>query len=280
MIETPVLNRSFFIIEFEIIARRTYYMLPELFSIGPVTIYSYGLMIAIGVITAIWLGEYNAKKTGLAEDGFITMMGVISVIGGFLGAKILYFITILPEVIQNPSIILQELSNGFVVYGGLIGGILTAYVYCRIKKVNFWAAFDIAAPVIALAQFFGRIGCFLAGCCYGKLTDSIFGVEFHQSSYAPTGVALFPIQLVSAGLNLLNFLFLYLLWKKAFMKKGMVGATYIITYSIGRFILEFFRGDLERGSVGVLSTSQFISIFTLAVGLILLFYRLKTREDL
>ncbi len=254
-------------------------MLPELFSIGPFTVYSYGLMIAIGVIAAIWLGEYGAKQTGLAEDGFITILGVISVAGGFLGAKILYFITILPEVIQNPSIILQELSNGFVVYGGLIGGILTAYVCCRIKKVNFWAAFDLAAPVIALAQFFGRIGCFLAGCCYGEPTESRFGVEFHDSLYAPTGVALFPIQLVSAGLNLLNFLFLYLLWKKGHMKKGIVGAAYIITYSIGRFLLEFFRGDLERGAVGVLSTSQFISIFTLAIGLVLFFYRSRASEE-
>jgi len=253
-------------------------MLPELFKIGPVTIYSYGLMIAIGVIVALYLGEHEAKKSGLAEDGFITTMGVIAVAGGFLGAKILYLITILPELIKNPSIILHELSNGFVVYGGLIGGILTAYVYCRIKKVDFWAAFDIAAPMIALAQGFGRIGCFLAGCCYGKHTDSIFGVEFENSLYAPVGIKVFPIQLVSSGLDFLNFVFLYYLWKKKDMKRGTIGAVYIMTYSIGRFVLEFFRGDLERGSVGSLSTSQFISIFTLVAGVVLFFYRRKKDE--
>lgn len=254
-------------------------MLPELFSIGPITVYSYGLMIAIGVLAALGLGEHEAKKRGIAEDGFITGLGVISVIGGFIGAKILFFITILPEILKDMSH-LKELSNGFVVYGGLIGGILTAYVYCRIKKADFWRTFDLAAPVIALAQCFGRIGCFLAGCCYGQHTNSVFGVVFHSAGYAPAGERLFPIQLVASGLNFLNFLFLYFLWKKSFAKKGINGATYVITYSIGRFFLEFFRGDLERGSVGVLSTSQFISVFTILIGVGMMIYRCKTSETI
>lgn len=249
----------------------------ELFSIGPLTVYSYGLMIAIGVIAAIWLAEYEAKRENVAEDGFMTTLGVICVVGGFLGAKLLFLITILPQIIENPSIIKEELSNGFVVYGGLIGGILTGYVYCKIKGVEFWKALDIAVPVIALAQFFGRIGCFFAGCCYGQPTESICGIEFPASPYTPPG-KLFPIQLVSSGLNLLNFLFLYILWRKGCMKKGAVGACYVITYSIGRFILEYFRGDLERGSVGALSTSQFISIFTLIVGILMLIYRYKVKD--
>lgn len=253
-------------------------MLPELFSIGPVTVYSYGLMIAIGVIAAIWLGEYEAKKCGLADDGFITGVGIVSVVGGFLGAKILYWITILPEIIKNPAIMLN-LSDGFVVYGGLIAGVLTAYVYCRIKKVDFYTGFDLVAPAIALAQCFGRIGCFLAGCCYGQPTSSFCGVEFHNSLYAPVGETLVPIQLVSSGLNLLNFAFLYYLWKKGNAKRGTIGATYIVTYSVGRFILEFFRGDLERGAVGVLSTSQFISIFTVILGVIMFVIRFKKKEE-
>lgn len=250
------------------------YMLPELFSIGPVTIYSYGLMIAIGVLAAIGLGEHLAKKTGLAEDGFMTSLGVYSVIGGFLGAKILYWITILPELMRDPSHFL-DLANGFVVYGGLIGGILTAWIYCRWKKTDFLKAFDLAVPLIALAQGFGRIGCFLAGCCYGEETHSVFGVVFHNSPYAPSDVRLIPTQLISSGLDFLNFLFLYLLFRRqsrkdtAEQKKGTVGCMYIITYSVGRFILEFFRGDLERGAVGVLSTSQFISVFTVIAGIVL-----------
>ncbi|MCX4318482.1 MAG: prolipoprotein diacylglyceryl transferase [Lachnospiraceae bacterium] len=239
-------------------------MFPELFSIGPVTIHSYGLMVAVGVITAVWLADARAMKTGVAEDGFMFMLGLFSLIGGFAGSKILFWLTILPDVIANPSIML-DFANGFVVYGGLIGGILTAVVYCKIKKTDFFACFDVAAPVIALAQFFGRIGCFLTGCCYGQQTEGSFGVVFHDSLYAPVEVPLFPIQLVSAGLNLINFLFLSWLWQRK-PKKGAVGAVYIITYSVGRFVLEFFRGDLERGSVGALSTSQFISIFTVIIG--------------
>ncbi|MBO5372221.1 MAG: prolipoprotein diacylglyceryl transferase [Lachnospiraceae bacterium] len=253
-------------------------MLPELFSIGPVTIHSYGFMIALGVIIALSLGEHWAKKRELAEDGFVTTLGVISIVGGFIGAKILFWITILPDIIREPSIILQEVMNGFVVYGGLIGGLLTAYVYCRIKKVDYWKLFDLAVPLIALAQCFGRIGCFLAGCCYGQETDSVCGVAFSISDFAPNGIRLFPIQLVASGLNLLNFLFLAWLWKSNKLRKGMVGAAYVITYSAGRFVLEYFRGDLERGSVGVLSTSQFISIFTIVIGIILMILLRKKTE--
>ncbi len=235
-------------------------MLPELFSIGPITIYSYGLMTAIGIIAAIWIGEIQMKKTGIAKEGFLFGMGIACVIGGYASSKILFWITILPEIVENPSRIL-DFASGYVVYGGLIGGVLTAYVYCRIKKVDFWKSFDLVAPLVALAQCIGRIGCFLAGCCYGQPTESACGIVFENSLYAPTGIKLFPAQLVSSGLNLINFIVLYVLWKKAKLKKGCVGAIYIINYSVGRFFLEYFRGDLERGNVGSFSTSQFIFFY-------------------
>lgn len=249
-------------------------MLPELFSIGPFTVYSYGLMTAIGIIAAVTFGEWQVKREGLAEDGFVMGLGIACVIGGYASSKLLFWITILPEIIQNPAKML-DFSSGYVVFGGLIGGTLTGFYYCKLKKKDFWKIFDIVAPLVALAQFFGRIGCFLAGCCYGLPSDGKFGVVFSDSPYAPAGERLFPIQLVSAGLNLLNFLFLYFLWKKIGEKKGVTGAMYVITYSIGRFILEYFRGDLERGTVGTFSTSQFIAIFTLGIGLVLLAFRLK-----
>ncbi len=153
---------------------------------------------------------------------------------------------------------------------------LTAYVYCRIKKTDFWRTFDCAAPAVALAQGIGRIGCFLAGCCYGQPTDGAFGVVFRASSYAPSGVRLVPIQLVSAGLDFANFILLFVLWRKSRLKSGSVGAVYIITYSVGRFLLEYFRGDLNRGAVGVLSTSQFIAVFTVLAGATMLFARQRS----
>lgn len=252
-------------------------MLPELFSIGPFTVYSYGLMTALGIIAAITLGEHEAKRSGVGEDGYILSLGLAVVVGGYAASKLLFWITILPQILENPAIILEYLSNGFVVFGGLIGGVLTAYWYCRRKGTDFWKTFDLAVPAVALAQCLGRIGCFLAGCCYGKETD-VLGVVFHSSSYAPAGVKLFPIQLVSSGLDFLNFALLFLLWRKAHLKSGMVGALYIVTYSVGRFFLEFFRGDLERGTVGVLSTSQFIAVFTLVIGIVMLFFRQKSRQ--
>lgn len=253
-------------------------MLPELFSIGPFTVYSYGLMTALAIASAIWLGEHEVKRSKIAEEGYIMGLGIAAVLGGYAASKLLFWITILPQILENPAIIRDYLSNGFVVFGGLIGGVLTAYLYCRKKKTDFWLTFDLAAPAVALAQSLGRIGCFLAGCCYGKPTESAFGVVFHSSSYAPAGVKLFPIQLVSSGLDFLNFLLLFALWRKGGLKRGMVGALYIITYSVGRFILEFFRGDLERGAVGALSTSQFIAVFTALLGIVFLFVRQKARD--
>ena len=186
----------------------------------------------------------------------------------------------------DPGFILDTLSDGFVVYGGILGGILAGWIYCKSKKVNFWKYFDLVMPSVALAQGFGRIGCLLAGCCYGmkydgpgkirygKETDSIFAITFHESEFAPNNVPLIPTEIYSSVLDFAHFaLLLFIASRKK--KDGQVAACYLVFYSIGRFILEFFRGDLIRGSVGVLSTSQFISLFTGAVGIIILILRSK-----
>lgn len=248
----------------------------ELFSIGPVMIYGYGLMVAISIITAYLVSENRAKKKGLDYDGIFTL-AVWCLISGTLGSKLLYFTTIWREVVKNPAIML-DFQNGFVVYGGIIGGILGGYLYCRYKKWNFLEYFDLVIPQIALAQGIGRIGCFLAGCCYGKETESSIGITFHNSSYAPNGVKLIPTQLFSAAFDVGLFAALLFLDKK---KKGhgQVAGAYLVLYSIGRFIIEFFRGDLERGAVGALSTSQFISIFLFAAGIVLFFWAGKGKKE-
>lgn len=247
----------------------------ELFSIGPFTIYGYGLMIAIGIMAAYLVGEYRAKKHGLEAEHVFNYV-IWCVIGGFAGSKLLYFITDIKNIITNPKVILN-FQDGWVVYGGIIGGIFAAMMYSKIKKLKFLAYFDVLIPSVALAQGFGRNGCFLAGCCYGRETSSPFGIVFHDSAYAPNGVSLVPTQLISSGLNFVHFLILIWFAKK---KKGdgQVGALYLILYSIGRFILEYFRGDLLRGSVGTLSTSQFISIFTVIAG-IALFWAAGRKKD-
>ena len=125
---------------------------------------------------------------------------------------------------------------------------------------------DLMIPSVALAQGFGRVGCFLAGCCYGKETDSCLGVVFTNSDFAPNGVKVLPTQLFMAGGDIL--LMAVLLWYAAKRPmRGRTSALYLILYSIGRFAIEFLRND-DRGTVGMLSTSQFIAIFTLMVGLV------------
>ena len=152
------------------------------------------------------------------------------------------------------------------------------WLYCRIKKLKFLEYFDLMMPSIALAQGFGRIGCFLAGCCYGKETSGPLAVTFTNSDFAPNNVALIPTQIYSGILDFAHFLLLLYVAKHK-KADGQVAACYLIFYSIGRFVIEFFRGDIERGSVGVLSTSQFISIFTTVAGIILLLTVVKKQKQ-
>lgn len=238
----------------------------ELFSIGPFTVYGYGLMIAIGILAAYFVGEYRAKKYGLEADHVFNYV-IWCVVGGFAGSKLLYFATNIKNILDNPDF-LYHLTDGWVVYGGIIGGIFSAMLYSKIKGLKFLKYFDMLIPSVALAQGFGRIGCFLAGCCYGRETDSPFGIIFHESQYAPNGVRLVPAQIISSGLDFLHF-FILIWYAKRKKADGQIGGLYLILYSIGRFILEYYRGDLIRGNVGILSTSQFISVFTVIAGIAL-----------
>lgn len=227
----------------------------ELFSIGGFTIYSYGMMIGVGILLCELLGVYRAKKQHKSPEA-VTDMVILCVIGGFLGAKLLYILVEFPRFLADPLSVLG--SNGFVVYGGITAGVLCAIGYCRFKKLPFLAYFDLLMPSVALAQGFGRIGCFLAGCCYGRKTDSFLGVVFPEGGLAPAGVKLLPTQLFSAAGDFL-ILGLLLLYEKKAKHVGDVGAMYLLLYSVGRFLLEFLRSD-ERGAIGNLSTSQAISI--------------------
>lgn len=247
----------------------------ELFTIGPLTVYGYGTMIALGVIVAWIVTDYRAKRQKLDREHVFSLV-IWCLLGGMLCAKFLFWITEWHEIVKSPQYILDTLSDGFVVYGGIIGGILSGWLYCRSKKINFWKYFDLVMPSVALAQGFGRIGCLLAGCCYGRETNSIFSITFQNSDFAPSHVALIPTQIYSSVLDFLHFgILLYIARHKK--KDGQVAACYLIFYSIGRFVLEFFRGDLIRGSVGMLSTSQFISLFILVAGILILVIRSKKK---
>ena len=239
----------------------------EILSIGSFTIYGYGLMIAVGFAAAVLIGMKRAPKFGLVPDHFFNI-AVYGTILGFVGSKLLYYITELDQLIKDPSLMLN-FSEGFVVYGGVLGGVLTAMVYCRKKKIDFIPYFDLAMPPVIIAQGFGRIGCFLAGCCYGAGTDAWYGVIFPPSSVSPSGIPLIPTQLISsAGDFIIGFILIAVSRKNK--TPGRIGAMYMLLYGTGRFIIEYFRND-PRGTVGTLSTSQFISVFTVLAAAVILF---------
>ncbi len=234
-----------------------------LFELGPIKIYSYGLMIAIGVFAAFCMAEYRAKKLNLDPER-IWPLGMWCAVGGILGAKLLFVITEWRTLV-NGGMDFRDIMYGFVVYGGIIGGIFSGYLYTKRKKLSFLKYFDLVMPSIALAQGFGRIGCFLAGCCYGKETDAWYGMAFNHSVYpAMAGIKVIPTQLIMSAANFLHFFLLVLLAKRV-KKDGVIAGCYLLFYSVGRFLIEFLRDD-PRGAVGGLSTSQFISLFIFAAG--------------
>lgn len=242
-------------------------MYNDILSIGPFTIHGYGLMIGIGVMAALLTGDKRAQKRGMNGD-LIYGLTFVAVILGFLAARILFIITEFKDFLLNPKAYIT--GSGFVVFGGIMGGILSVIGYCKIKKVRAIDYIDLMAPSVALAQGFGRLGCLLAGCCYGRETTSPIGIIFTNSSFAPNGVRLMPTQIMmSVG----DFIIAAVLFAYAMKprKKGQVTFIWLAMYSVGRFIVEFFRNDY-RGSVGALSTSQFIGIWVLLAAVLGYFF--------
>ena len=236
----------------------------KLFSIGPINVYGYGAMIALGVICAMFILWKRAPRIGLNSDQMTGAL-LLLLITGFLGAKLLYCIAHFADFKADPLGTLG--SEGFVIYGGILVGIAAAYFWSRKKHIAFVDFLDTVFPAVAIAQGFGRIGCFLAGCCYGLPTDSFLGVVFPEGCGAPAGIPLWPVQLFSSGYDFLLGI-LILVWERKKEKRGRNLLIYLYGYSIGRFVIEYFRND-TRGQVGFLSTSQFISVLVFIFAVVL-----------
>lgn len=247
----------------------------DLFSIGKFTIHGYGLMISLGFVLALCYSTWQCKKSGLDDDLFFNL-AIFVLLFGWLGGKIMFCIVEFKDFIRSPLSVLG--SEGFVVYGGIISGAATIYLYCKKKKLDSLKYFDVMVASVAINQCLGRVGCFLAGCCYGRETNSRIGVIFPEGCMAPAGVKLLPTQLFSAAADLLMFVVLFLIINNKKYKKGIPLSVYLIGYAIGRSIIECFRSD-ARGSVGVLSTSQFISLFAGVVGIVVFYFILKMKNE-
>jgi len=257
-------------------------MLPYINILGRM-IPTYGILGFIGIVVAICFGVfyfskfYNIKK----EDIFYASM--FAIIGIGIGAKLLYIITILPDLIQNFNnldwkiVIPRLLQGGFVFYGGLIGGVIGLYVYSKSFNISFKELCMILIPVVPVFHSIGRIGCLLAGCCYGREYHGFGSITFYNSELAPVGLPLFPMQIVESICNLIIFIIILLTYKK-FKGTYKTIALYSVLYSVVRFALEFFRGDSVRGII-ILSTSQWISIVLFIVGIILFIYDKRFKKD-
>ncbi len=241
-------------------------MLPS-FSVFGLTIPMYGVMSATGMLAAFILLAITRKYTRFSEDHVLSVI-IWAVISGFLGAKILYWLVEWKQVVADPAFLLRTLREGFVFYGSLLGGLIGVGIFAARKKLPFFAFTDYTIPGLVLGQAFGRVGCHFAGCCYGMECETPISVVFPAGGMAPAGIPLLPTQLMEAVfLALLTILLVVLLKKKK--PFGTVSGWYMVLYGAWRFAIEFFRSD-ERGFVGALSTSQFISIFVFAGGVALL----------
>jgi len=237
-------------------------MHPSLFKIGPITIYTYGFFVFLGVISGYLVAAREAKRCGIDKNIF-SNIAFWTLIWSFLGAKLLYILVEFKYFLKNP---LSVIRSGFAFYGGIIAGAIALYLLTKKYKIKFMLFADIVAIAIPLGHALGRLGCFFYGCCYGKSTSSFIGILFPPDSPAGyLGVKVIPTQLISSFfLFLLFFSLLALRKKKKF--DGQIALYYIVFYSIFRFIIEFFRGD-PRGMILFLSTSQFISLILIMVSI-------------
>jgi phosphatidylglycerol:prolipoprotein diacylglycerol transferase len=238
-------------------------MHPILIKLGPITIHSYGFMMALGVAMALWFLYTQAKKQALDAPRLLDAAFYI-VIVSLVGAKLILLVGDFSYYVHNPKELLWIARSGGVFQAGLTFGIFFALWYFRRRRIPTWKVADIAAPALALGHGFGRIGCFLAGCCYGRQCAEPWAAVYH-SEYAhnltgiPLDQPLHPVQLYESALNFLNFFILFhLLRKKRF--DGQVFPFYIINYSVIRYFTEFFRGDHPDKAFLFKGPSPFLSV--------------------
>jgi phosphatidylglycerol---prolipoprotein diacylglyceryl transferase len=241
-------------------------MYPVLFEIGGVPIYSYGFMIAIGVIAGVgYMVIQGKKEVGLTFDQANTLFLLIFV-AAFVGGKLFLFFEDPSRYLNQPDKLLT--GRGFVFYGSFLLAIPTMLWFFKKQKLDPYKMLDVMAITTCLVHMFGRIGCFLAGCCYGVPTNSTLGVIFSDPvcQAEPKGVSLHPTQLYESFYIFVVMLFLiFMRSRRKFY--GQLFLLYLMLYAIGRSVLELFRGDEERGYVidKYMSHSQFIALIIILV---------------
>ena len=251
-------------------------MHPILFNFGGIPIYTYGVLVAAGVLVSLWYGRRQAPRAGVDPDK-LWNMGIYFVLVALIVAKIWLVLSAWDYYLANPREIfsLATFQSGGTFYGGLVGGVLTILLYTHFQKMPLLPTLDTCAAALPIGHAIGRMGCFFAGCCYGKPTTAPWGVTFTNPTAArlagtPLGVHLHPTQLYEASLEFLNFLFLMWLGKRQRFVGQIFGA-YLMLYGTERGILEFFRGDPGRSMMfhNSVSLMQLVSAALIITGAIL-----------
>lgn len=242
-------------------------MHPEICKIGPLTIYSYGLMLVIAFMVTTWLASAEAKRKGINPD-IIFNLNFVILICGIIGARIFYISYNLDYYLRNPLEMIMLQKGGLAWFGGLTFGMISGIIYLRVKKLPVFKIADLLMPFVALAQAIGRLGCFLNGCCFGK--ESAYGIYFPSH-----GAILIPTQLYSAVLLVFIFISLRFLQKRPH-QDGQIFFAYLLLYSAKRFFIEFWRGDSPTILFG-LTLFQFISLAVFLAGAAGLLY-IKIRK--
>jgi len=250
-------------------------MYPRLFEFGPITVYTYGVLLALAYLAGLKLAMVRAQARGLDANRVLDL-GIYIIISALVGAKLLLLVTDYQTFSRDPRELLTLARSGGVFYGGLILAVGVALWYIRRIGLPLWTTCDVFAPGIALGHVVGRFGCFFAGCCYGKPTKLPWGITFTDPFAAanvgtPLGVPLHPTQLYEAGAELVILAVLLATERKGRPFAGRTFWLYMLLYAVSRFFIEFFRGD-ERGTVGVFSTSQFISVLLAPLAIVMLVY--------
>jgi phosphatidylglycerol:prolipoprotein diacylglycerol transferase len=254
-------------------------MHPILFSIGKLTIYTYGFFLAVGFLIGIYFARKEARRIGEDPEKMMDLAFYI-VIAAIVGSRLFHIITNPQPYLRNPLEIVKIWEGGLVFYGGFIAALLTALFYIKRKGMPIWRTVDIFAPSIALGQFFGRIGCFFAGCCFGKACDLPWAVTFTQKgSLAPLNETLHPSQLYHALANLIIF-FILVKFRRHVKRDGQVFWAYVFLYGVFRSLLELFRGDF-RGPVflDLFSVSQCIGITMALIAVGMMIFLNKSAAD-
>lgn len=244
-------------------------MHPVLFDVGGITVYGYGFMIVLGVLGGVAYMFFQGRSdVGLTFDQANTLFLLIF-IAAFVGGK--FFL-----LLENPSLYLNAprkllTGRGFVFYGSFLFAVPTMLWFFRKHNLNAYKMLDVMAIVTCIVHMFGRLGCFMAGCCYGKPTTGSLGITFTDAAcQAPLHTPLVPTQLLEAGYIFLVMVTLLII-KSRFQKfYGQLFLLYLMLYAVGRSVLEIFRGDVARGFIvnGYLSHSQFIALVVVAVAVV------------